>query len=67
MLSEYIVKQSQIITSNYHLLMFAKINSGTSIACGISNLKSLENIQTIQYKQYQGWFLVIEHKIWGLL
>ena len=54
MLSEYIVKQSQIITSNYHLLMFAKINSGTSIACGISNLKSLENIQTIQYKQYQG-------------
>ena len=39
MLSEYIVKQSQIITSNYHLLMFAKINSGTRTVYGISNLK----------------------------
>ena len=48
MLSESIVKQSQIITSNHHLLLFAKINSGTSTVCGISNLKNLENIQRIQ-------------------
>ena len=35
MLSECIVKQSQIITSNYHLLMFPKINFGNSTVCSI--------------------------------
>ena len=45
MLSECIVKQSQIITSNYHLLMFPKINFGNSTVCSI-NLKSFDSIQT---------------------